>query len=419
MTSQTVVMYSPDTVGLGHVRRNSTIAARLVERRKDCSVVLLMGSAMGQVFALPPGVDSIKLPSVQKGSTGDWCPRSLGVSSDVVQRVRSGLIRETIANLRPAVFLVDHLPTGIWGELLPIFEFIRAKRLPTRIVLGLRDILDEPSRVSDRWSRDGIYDVIRRYYDSIYIYGDPRVFDSATSYGLGEDVSPDVRYMGYVSSRSPAARWTAPSGNRERSERLVVVTAGGGYDAYPMMAASLEALSCLPTGSGVRAVAVAGPLMPEEYFARLRVQAEAGNVELLRFTPQLGALLDAASLVITMGGYNSMLEITALGKPTIVIPRSGPSMEQTVRSRLFEQIGLSRHVPIDAASPTYLAQAIMSGLEQIPNPLISLPLDGAAKAADSLAADLASAANGRGFEQLRPRHRRIVQQAGTPAHAVP
>ncbi len=418
MSNRSIVMYSPDTVGLGHVRRNSTIATHVVEMNPDCSVVLLVGSAAGPVFALPPGVDTIKLPSVQKLSSGDWCARSLSISNQVAQRVRSGLIRETIATLRPDILLVDHLPCGIWSELLPVFEFIRSRRLPTRIVLGLRDILDDPQRVSSRWSREGTYDVVRRYYDSVFVYGDRAVFDSAAAYGLSEEICSDVRFMGYVTGEtnsSPAASGRQSGG---RDEKFVVVTAGGGYDAYPMMAASLEALSVVPRSQRIRAVAVAGPLMPDEYFARLRAMADASGIELVRFTSELKTMLRRADLVVTMGGYNSMLEITALGKATIVIPRSGPSMEQTVRSQMFEQMGFSRHVPLEAATPEFLSQAIVAGLASPPRPYATLGLDGARNAAAALVGKLAQASGRR--SQLRASRSRLVRSGRVESvHAHP
>lgn len=408
----TIVMYSPDTVGLGHVRRNSTIAREITARSPGASVVLLMGSPAGQVFELPPGVDSIKMPSVQKSQTGDFCARSLQISNEATQRIRSGLIRETIDQLRPDVFLVDHLPAGIWGELVPVFEFIRAKRLKTRVVLGLRDILDDPLRVAARWQRDCIYDLIRSCYDSVLIYGEEHVYASAAAYGLHEGICRNVRYAGYVSA--PMQHAAAPAG-KSSDVPHVVVTAGGGYDAFPMMQATIAALGHVGGMRTIRATAIAGPLMPADRYETLSGMAAAAGVELSRFNPQLKALLRTADAVVCMAGYNSMLEIGALGKSTIVIPRPGPSLEQTMRSQMFEQLGLMRHVPLEAATPDYLGQAILSGLDQAPHRAFDLSLNGAAVAAETI---LELAAR-RASESQRPaRFRRPSFLGGGVAHVA-
>ncbi len=194
----TVVMYSPDTVGLGHTRRNSAIASALVSAVPGVSVVLLVGGSVGSIFELPSGVDSIKLPSVLKTGVNDWRARSLGISKDATLRIRSGLICETIEALRPDLLLIDHLPAGIWGELLPTFETIRRLKLKTKVVLGLRDILDEPERVRRRWSEEGIYEVIARHYDAVFIYGEQRIFDTGEAYGLDVSVCDEIHYLGYV-----------------------------------------------------------------------------------------------------------------------------------------------------------------------------------------------------------------------------
>ncbi len=67
-----VLMYSHDGVGLGHMRRNSTIAARLVNEVAEASVLMLVGCPSGLFFDLPQGVDSVKLPSILKTATNSW-----------------------------------------------------------------------------------------------------------------------------------------------------------------------------------------------------------------------------------------------------------------------------------------------------------------------------------------------------------
>jgi predicted glycosyltransferase len=56
----TVMTYSHDGYGLGHMRRNSTIAASLVLQMPHSSVLMLVGCPVGAFFELPPGVDFIK-----------------------------------------------------------------------------------------------------------------------------------------------------------------------------------------------------------------------------------------------------------------------------------------------------------------------------------------------------------------------
>ncbi len=61
-----ILLYSHDTFGLGHLRRNLAIAGRLSHALPGVSLLLLSGSQAVQQFVLPPGADIIKLPTVTK-----------------------------------------------------------------------------------------------------------------------------------------------------------------------------------------------------------------------------------------------------------------------------------------------------------------------------------------------------------------
>jgi predicted glycosyltransferase len=386
-----IVMYSPDTIGLGHIKRHTAISMEVLRQVPDANIILLVGSGIGAFFELPKGVDSIKIPSVQKVGSAEWRPRTLSLPGAATARLRARLIRETIDTLRPDVLLVDHLPTGVWNELTPALELIRYMRFPTRVILGLRDILDDAVRIRRRWSAEGYYDVIRNYYDQLFIYGVAEVFPTAEMYHLERHFAGEISYCGYVCADADKGASATPpqdmraelfgSAEQAAHKHLIVVTAGGGHDAYPMMSAVLAAMKQLKSEGTVWAVMITGPLMPEEQRAQLREQASGLPVTLLSWTMQLQSYLDAADIVITMGGYNSLLETARLGKRAINIPRPGPSKEQTMRATLFDQLGLVTHVPLDNASPDRVANSIRTTLRQPLEPHSKLRLDGAQQAA--------------------------------------
>ena len=68
---------------------------------------------------------------------------------------------------------------------------LRASGAPTRSVLGLRDILDAPEVVRQRWLVEGAYDAIERYYDTVLVYGKREVFDAPV-------IGPPARWLGGI-----------------------------------------------------------------------------------------------------------------------------------------------------------------------------------------------------------------------------
>ena len=176
--------YSHDGFGLGHLRRNTTIASQLADEVPTSSVLMLIGCPTGAVFRLPNGVDFIKLPSIIKRDTGVWHPLRLRIGLERTKTLRVATIQQVAHVFHPQLLLVDHVPVGVWGELLPLLEMLKRSDDPPLIVLGIRDILDCPEVTRRLWEREGSYQAIRRYYDEIFIYGCQEVFDTSSHYGL-------------------------------------------------------------------------------------------------------------------------------------------------------------------------------------------------------------------------------------------
>src|SRR6056297_3500976 len=138
------LIYSHDTYGLGHLRRCTLIAGGIVGADPDNEVVIVTGSPRAQAFPLPDRVDTIKLPAATKDDDGGYRARRLRCDlGDLV--------------------LVDHAPIGMAGELVPLLQRFARSRWAPRLVLGLRDIIDEAARVEYSWDADGSWDLLGAY----------------------------------------------------------------------------------------------------------------------------------------------------------------------------------------------------------------------------------------------------------------
>src|SRR5439155_356263 len=89
-----------------------------------------------------------------------------------------------------------------WGSVTfaATLQRLRA-RGNTRCVLGLRDVLYDQETVRRTWAARANMDAIRDYYDTVWIYGDPAVFDPVREYDLAEHVAAKARYTGYLDQR--------------------------------------------------------------------------------------------------------------------------------------------------------------------------------------------------------------------------
>jgi predicted glycosyltransferase len=308
-----------------------------------------------------------------------------------IHTMRKEIIRSAVTSFRPHVLLVDHMPHGAMGELLPALEELRRRGSDTQVVLGLRDILDAPETVRQRWEIEGAYEVLERYYDTVLVYGQQDVYDLAKQYGLGPSVARRVRYTGYVCTpdlpRYPARARAKYLANAPADTKLLVAMAGGGADAYPMMRALIDALPAIQREQPSALAVVTGPFMPREQRRDLEARARATPGASVSMTVNdTLSYIAAADLVFAMCGYNTTMEILRSQTPAVLIPRSGPSAEQRTRARLFAErgwVGLVEPEELsDAALVAATRKALAAGAPARPSP------DGLARAAGELLAML-------------------------------
>lgn len=349
-----VLLYAHDTYGLGHLRRNLAIANRLLEGRPGLQVVLMTGSSVAERFPMPSGMTLVRLPPVVKVGAEDYQPRDSRWDIELVRRARSAIMTDAARRFRPDVFLVDHAPQGMKRELLPVYAALRSASPATRIVLGLRDVLDDPASVRRTWFEQGAYETLESVFDRILVYGSADLFDVVPAYGLSRPVAAKLTYCGYICrpTRPPAAR-------AEAGQTFVLGTAGGGGDGAEVLSATLSACAAL----GVKSLIVTGPLMSQADRFALAHKATADPLaEVAEFTPDLSEAMSRASAVVTMGGYNSLCELVASGTPTVVVPRVQPRREQAIRAELFAGRGVASVVVPGAGLAVRLQGALATAL---------------------------------------------------------
>ena len=381
-----LVVYSQDGLGLGHMRRTSLLAAEFLALSPDATTLTISDSPLGQFFAPMPGHDYMKLPSILKAGPGDWRPVSMAMPFTELLDLRRAIIRSTVLNLHPDVLLVDHMPHGAMGELLPTLEALESR--PTRVVLGLRDILDAPATVRQRWAVEGALEAVEAHYDDVLVYGSQDVFDVAQQYDWPPAVSTRLRYSGYVCSPPPVR--TLSSRLRSRYRRsvdgsLIVAMAGGGADADTLFDTLLSAVPRLSERRRCVVVIVTGPFLPPAERRALIRRASGLPVHVIKSVSDSMGYLGAADLVVGMAGYNTTAEILSLGQRALLIPRSGPSAEQQMRARLFAERGWVSWLPPEVLSPSTLADAMDEALSTpVTPPAIAPDLNGRTRVAQLL-----------------------------------
>ena len=353
--SPRMLIYSHDSYGLGHLRRCRAIAQSLVTYRDDLSILMIAGSPIVGAFSFSPNVDFIRVPGVVKVANESYQPHSPGMSIEDLMAIRSAIILETARVFEPDIFLVDKEPLGLRGEVEATLHLLREKG--KLLVLGLRDVMDEPLRFAEEWDRKRAVPALENLYDHIWIYGLPDICDPLAGIDISDAARQKIRFTGYLRrGKTPSGFYPAP---HEIEEPFFLVTTGGGADGAMLVDWVLRAYEFDPT-LDMPAKIVLGPFMGTtqqtgfmERVDRLKL------VEAITFEANMEALMQRAQAVVAMGGYNTFCEILSFDKRALILPRTSPRAEQYIRAAKAAELGLvSMLLPDESTDPRQMVEAL-------------------------------------------------------------
>ena len=352
-----VLVYSHDTFGLGHLRRCRAIAQSMVARRKGLSVLILSGSPIIGSFDFRTRVDFVRIPGVIKLRNGEYSSLSLHMDIGEVLELRAAIIRHTAEVFHPDVFLVDKEPLGLRGEIHDTLHALKERGVP--LVLGLRDVMDDPALLALEWERKNPVPALRDLYDDILVYGLPQICDPLAGIALPDSVRDKIAYTGYLRRRLPKDS-PLSTGSTRFDGPFVLVTTGGGGDGEDLVDWVIRAYEA-DAGIPLPSLVVFGPFMSPRRRQRFRERiAKLGQrMEAITFDANVEHLMARAAGVVAMGGYNTFCEILSFDQRAVIVPRRKPRMEQFIRASRAEELGLvSMLTDLDARDPAVMAAAL-------------------------------------------------------------
>jgi predicted glycosyltransferase len=202
--------------------------------------------------------------------------------------------------------------------------------------------------VRRKWTAE-MRDAVERLYDAVLVYGPESSPDAIDCIG---DLNLDVplHHVGYVGTPIPE------SGPADLSGDYVLVTGGGGFDGYRLLATFAEAVRLRPLSC--RAVMITGPLMAREQRERLFALARGLDILVCERRTDMEYVIAGARAVVSMAGYNTVSEVMRARKPALLVPRAGPSQEQLIRARSLAAAGLQEMLHPSDLTPGSLREAL-------------------------------------------------------------
>jgi len=373
-----VLMYCQHVLGIGHLVRSAEIARALSQ---EADVTFVSGGAPVDGFPFPPGVRLTQLPPIQ---TDDefGALETCGCAQDIedLQDLRRQQLLALFNEFAPQVLIIELFPFGrkrFGFELLPLLERARQRDGETLVVCSLRDILVEKPDRTKHEAR--VCRIVNKYFDLILVHGDPALHTLGESFHRVQDLRCNLLYTGFVQQAD-----TGGTPVMDCSEPTIIASIGSGrYRQGQFLLESVIRAAALLEGTIPHRFRIfAGPFIPDDVYEHLQcLGREARNVEIQRYSPGLLAYLRQADLSVSMGGYNTIMNLLTAGIRSLVYPyTSNNDQEQHIRARKLESLGIVELLHPEMLAPQVLASRIEEMLAKTPARL-NFDMNGAANTA--------------------------------------
>lgn len=335
-TKPRVLIHCQYVYGIGHLVRTIELAKGL---SSEFEVFVLNGGEQVSNFEIPKTVTVIQLPAIYKEeSQSKLTPIDSSITLHECFKKRSEKIYASIKKMTPDLIITEHFPFGLLfeKEVVKLIQFGKKHNPSVKLVCSVRDII-ESSKGSE--NDDHICELINQFYDMVLIHGDHKIIPFRSSFPMQDRISTPIIQTGYI-ARSlniqpiVAIREEAP---------IMLVSVAGGRVGGELLEAVLNAHHRIKEKWNHKLVLFSGAFQNEEETLKHRIKKEyTDSVVYYDFSDKLYLkYLYASSMVICLGGYNSLIESVSLGKPVMVYRREflGSNMEQDLRINLFHKAG--------------------------------------------------------------------------------
>jgi predicted glycosyltransferase len=352
-----ILFYCQSSLGIGHTIRSLRIAEGLSE---SFEVHYLNGGETISGLEIPLGIQCTNLPPIVSDPDFDSVhavDSELDVESTI--NLRRNLILRTFRRFAPDIVLVELYPFGrgrFHAELEPLL--LSAKEHGSKIVCSVRDILTK--REDQEAFERKVVKRMNRFFDLLLIHSDPDFQRLDDTFTRLDDILAAKCYTGFVVPEITS--------EPRRNGPKIVASIGGGRFGHELAEAVVRTAPLLAERIPHQIELYTGPFCPEDVADRLRQLAHGqSNIRVERFCPDLHHKLVTADLSISMGGYNTIMNIIATGVPAMVMGcTNNGGMDQVARAEKLARLGVVDVITPDDLPPATLAKKIIHSLNRQP-----------------------------------------------------
>lgn len=350
MKQPRILFYCQYLLGLGHLTRSLALSEALAQK---FDVDLVLGGPLVERKVRTPNLKIIPLDPLlmREADSRLYSPADVDVATVFARR--EDQLTEMLNQQSYDVLVTELFPFGrgkFKSEILKLIELFRKRNPRGLVVSSLRDILVKREGQGDKEQK--MAEVARDHFDWVLVHSDSELIRLEHTFPLTGMIAEKLYYTGFVceSSQSNAR----PGGRRQE----VMVSLGGGSVGEELIAAVLEVAKLAP--DFVFRFKISPYFSPRSH--QLLKDYKSQNIKAEPFSTNFEAELQEVSLSISMGGYNTVMNVVNTSTPALVWPYDA-NQEQSMRAKILERHGFLRCLTVqDLQNPQRMLSSIRERL---------------------------------------------------------
>lgn len=346
-----ILIHCQYVYGIGHLVRTSKLASGLSDR---FDVFILNGGEVVPNFELPETVNFIQLPAIFKQEKSEYLSTvDTSITLNECFQRREKIIINSVEKIKPDILITEHFPFGLLfeAEVLKLITKVKNVNPSAKILSSVRDLIESGTGGK---RDDYVCDLINNWYDMILVHGDEKFAPLSKSFPKMSKINVPIVHTGYVVRPIPKMeiRVDFPT---------IIASVAGGRLGNELLDAIIGSHITLKAKKKHKLILFSGAFQKDfKYYQEKVSSLQSDDITIHMFdSREYLKCLSIASLVISLGGYNSILESVSANKKMLVYQRefAGGNEEQNLRINLFQRTGY-----MDIITPADLKKEKLSNL---------------------------------------------------------
>ncbi|MGV0956804.1 glycosyltransferase family protein [Empedobacter falsenii] len=359
-----IIIHCQYVYGIGHFVRTIQLATTLVN---EFEVYILNGGQNIDKFPIDPRIQIINIPAIYKSEKrNQLIPVDNEYTLEQCFDKRKQIISKTLERIVPDVIITEHFPFGFLFKEEALSYISNAKTINqnVKVVASVREVIENNNGSPNDYIS---IEILNKEYDLLLIHGDENIIHIKESFPLINQLKINHVHTGYIVQH-------IESFSRNNEHYDILVSVGAGRLGSELLQKVIDSYNFLNKNE-FKLTLFTGVFQENKHL----LETEWNDIEVLEFNRELYiSKLASCDVVISLGGYNSMIEAISLNKKLLVYNRefAGDNLEQDIRISTFNKLNLLDSFSLES-TPKQLAIKIIEIVNKNNNKEIKINCQGA------------------------------------------